>query len=119
MSDYSLRCRVCEEVAVVEPVDSCRRCDGPTDVTYDWAHLAVTPASIAASAPSLWRYHGLLPTVAQVEYGAGWTPLIDAPTLSDALGIDLRLKLEGANPTGSFKDRVATIAAAAAADHGM
>jgi threonine synthase len=119
VSEYSLRCRVCEEVAVAEPVDSCRRCDGPTDVTYDWERLAVTQESVAAGARSLWRYEGLLPAGARVEYGAGWTPLVEAPRLAAALGIDLRLKLEGANPTGSFKDRVATIAASAALDHGV
>ena len=32
MSAYALRCRVCEEVTVAEPLDACRRCDGPTDV---------------------------------------------------------------------------------------
>jgi threonine synthase len=119
MSDYSLRCRVCEEVAEAEPVDSCRRCDGPTDVSYDWDRLAVTREAVAEGPASLWRYHGLLPVGAHVEYGAGWTPLVEAPTLSAALGVDLRLKLEGENTTGSFKDRVATIAAAAALDHGV
>ena len=119
MSDYSLRCRVCEEVAAAEPVDSCRRCDGPTDVSYDWDRLAVTRQSVGSGPRSLWRYQGLLPAGAHVEYGAGWTPLVQAPTLAAALGIDLRLKLEGANPTGSFKDRVATIAASAALDHGV
>jgi threonine synthase len=119
MSDYSLRCRVCEEVAVDEFVDSCRRCDGPTDVTYDWDRLAVSRASVACGPPSLWRYEQLVPAGARIEYGAGWTPLVAAPRLSSALGVDLLLKLEGANPTGSFKDRVATIAASAALDHGV
>ena len=73
MSDYSLRCRVCEEVAVAEPFDSCRRCDGPTDVTYDWDRLTVTRAEAARGPDSLWRYHGLLPTGARIDYGAGWT----------------------------------------------
>ena len=121
MSAYSLRCRVCEEVTAAEPLDACRRCDGPTDVAYDWRRIAglVTREAVAAGPPSLWRYHGLLPAGARVDFGAGWTPLVRAERLSDALGIDLRLKLEGANPTGSYKDRVATIAASAALDHGV
>jgi threonine synthase len=61
----------------------------------------------------------LLPAGAHVDYGAGWTPLVEAPRLGAALGIDLRLKLEGANPTGSYKDRVATLAASAALDHSV
>jgi threonine synthase len=39
--------------------------------------------------------------------------------LSDALGIDLHLKLEGDNPTQAYKDRVAPIAASGALDHGV
>jgi threonine synthase len=119
MSAYSLRCRVCEEVAVAEPVDSCRRCDGPTDVSYDWDRLHVTRESLAAGPHSIWRYDALLPAGAHVRDQAGWTPLVDAPTLGAALGVDLRLKLEGANPTGSFKDRVAALAVSAALDHGV
>ena len=37
--------------------------------------------------------------------GEGDTPLILAPTLSERTGAEVWLKFEGANPTGSFKDR--------------
>jgi threonine synthase len=121
MSAYTLRCRVCEEVSVVEPVDSCRRCDGPTDVLYDWATIerTITRASVAAGPRSLWRYAPLLPAGARVDVGAGWTPLVRSDLLSDALDVDVLLKLEVDNPTASYKDRVATIAASAALDHGV
>ena len=121
MSAYALRCRVCEEVTVAEPLDACRRCDGPTDVLYDWERVGhtVTRAGIGAGPPSLWRYHGLLPSGAQVDVGAGWTPLVSSRFLSDALGVDLFLKLEDENPTRSYKDRIATIAVSAALDHGV
>ena len=121
MSAFGLRCRVCETVSRPEPVDACRRCDGPTDVTYDWDRIAreVSRASIAAGPASLWRYSGLLPAGARVETGAGWTPLHRADRLSELLELDLHLKLEGHNPTHSYKDRIATIAAATALDHGV
>lgn len=121
MTAYALRCRVCEEVAVPEPMDSCQRCDGPTDVTYDWEHMCarITHATVAAGPPSLWRYQPLLPGSGALDYGAGWTPLQRAERLSQLLGIDLYLKLEGANPTFSFKDRLATIATQVALDHGV
>lgn len=121
MSAHSLRCRVCEEVTIAEPLDACRRCDGPTDVLYDWATIgrSVSRAAVAAGPRSLWRYAALLPTGARVDYGAGWTPLVRSELLSEALGIELHLKLEGENPTASYKDRVATIAASAALDHGV
>jgi threonine synthase len=120
-ADFALRCRVCEEETHGAPVDACARCDGPTDVAYDWAsvRLHATRETVAAGPPSLWRYGGLLPTAARVEIGAGWTPLLRAHRLSDLLGIELLLKLENANPTLSFKDRVAAVAAAAAIDHGV
>jgi len=121
MSAHSLRCRVCEEVTVAEPLDACRRCDGPTDVLYDWDTIArsVSRASVAAGPDSLWRYAALLPAGAHVHYGAGWTPLVRSELLSGALGIELFLKLEGESPTASYKDRVATVAVSAALDHGV
>jgi len=120
-SSYALRCRVCEEVTGPEPLDACRRCDGPTDATYDWERIShdVTHAAIAAGPPSLWRYEALLPTAAGIGVQAGWTPLERVDSLSELLGIDLRLKLEGANPTRSYKDRIATLAVTAALEHGM
>jgi threonine synthase len=40
----------------------------------------------------------------------GGTPLLPAPTLSQRTGCEVWLKIEGANPTGSFKDRGMTMA---------
>jgi threonine synthase len=48
----------------------------------------------------------------------GSTPLLRAPVLSERLGASVRLKLEGANPTGSFKDRGMTCAVSAAVRDG-
>jgi threonine synthase len=53
-----------------------------------------------------------------VSLGEGSTPLVQAPRLSERLGIDLWLKVEGANPTGSFKDRGMAIAVARALESG-
>ncbi len=40
----------------------------------------------------------------------GGTPLLPAPSLSERTGMQVYLKIEGANPTGSFKDRGMTVA---------
>ncbi|MHB1809130.1 MAG: threonine synthase [Solirubrobacteraceae bacterium] len=48
----------------------------------------------------------------------GSTPLIEAPRLSERVGAEVFLKLEGANPTGSFKDRGMTCAVSAALREG-
>jgi threonine synthase len=121
MSGYHLQCRVCEEIADAGPVDACRRCDGPTDVAYDWAHVEhhLSRTLIGERPQSLWRYRELLPTEATVDVGAGWTRLVPCEPLSDLLELDLWLKLESENPTRSYKDRVATIAASAALDLGV
>jgi threonine synthase len=48
----------------------------------------------------------------------GGTPLLDAPFLSERVGASVHLKIEGANPTGSFKDRGMTVAISKAAEEG-
>ena len=53
-----------------------------------------------------------------VSLQEGSTPLLRAPVLSEMLGANVRLKLEGANPTGSFKDRGMTCAVSAAVRDG-
>jgi len=53
-----------------------------------------------------------------VSLGEGNTPLLPAPRLSERLGCELWLKWEGANPTGSFKDRGMTVAVSRALARG-
>jgi threonine synthase len=67
------------------------------------------------------RYREWLPfasgdPVVSLEEGA--TPLVLAPRLSERAGAEVWLKLEGANPTGSFKDRGMTCAVSAAVREG-
>ena len=70
----------------------------------------------------LYRYGELLPITAQtplLTLGEGDTPLVRAPHLEDLLGCrELYLKLEGCNPTGSFKDRGMVMAIAKALESG-
>jgi threonine synthase len=53
-----------------------------------------------------------------VTLNEGNTPLLDAPRLSEQVGARVLLKIEGANPTGSFKDRGMTVAISKAAEEG-
>jgi len=53
-----------------------------------------------------------------VTLGEGGTPLLPAPVLSELTGCSVYLKVEGANPTGSFKDRGMTVAVTLAAARG-
>ena len=61
---------------------------------------------------------GVTSVAAAPSLGEGSTPLVSAPRLSAATGYDLYLKLEGANPSGSFKDRGMVVAVGRAAESG-
>ena len=58
------------------------------------------------------------PSTPIVTLGEGSTPLLRAERLSAALGLEIWLKCEGANPTGSFKDRGMAVAVARAVEGG-
>jgi threonine synthase len=120
----SLRCRSCASEYPLEDVGSCPACFGPLDPVYDWDALAraVTRETIAAGPTSIWRYAALLPVEAPQEarLAPGFTPLVPAARLADELGLrELWLKLDTANPTHSFKDRVVAVAAQKARELGL
>jgi threonine synthase len=82
----------------------------------------MTRESIAAGPRSIWRYAPLLPVdlPAEQRLPPGLTPLVAAPRLAEELGVaELWLKLDTANPTHSFKDRVVAVAAAKARELGL
>jgi threonine synthase len=119
----TLRCRVCETQYPLDPIGVCARCFGPLDPVYDREaqRRTVSRESIAAGPQSIWRYADLLPVAAPAEQrlAPGFTPLVEARRLADTLGLgELWLKLDTANPTHSFKDRVVAVAAAKAVELG-
>jgi threonine synthase len=85
---------------------------------------ATPPATVTRARP--WRgvieeYRDRLPvsdSTPVVTLREGGTPLVSAPRLSAIVGCDVFLKVEGANPTGSFKDRGMTVAISKAAEEG-
>lgn len=75
---------------------------------------AFDPKAIERDDQSLWRYRKLLPleeNAEPVRLGEGWTPLLPA----SLVGMDVRVKLEFLQPTGSYKDRGAAVLASALA----
>ncbi|AQA14069.1 threonine synthase [Streptomyces malaysiensis subsp. malaysiensis] len=67
------------------------------------------------------EYRDRLPvseTTPVVTLREGGTPLVPAQVLSERTGCEVHLKVEGANPTGSFKDRGMTMAISAAKEAG-
>lgn len=100
----------------------CPDCDGILDPSYDLDRVDLTPADLETRpGESMWRYEELLPFTreAAVTLGEGGTPLVECPALADAMGVGrVLLKDEGANPTGTFKDRGQSLATTAAREHG-
>src|SRR3954451_10776251 len=124
MPATSLRCRSCATEYALEDIGTCTACFGPLDPAYDWDELArtVSRETIAAGPTSIWRYAPLLPVDAPAEarLAPGLTPLVSAPRLAEEVGVgELWLKLDTANPTHSFKDRVVAVAAAKARELGL
>lgn len=71
---------------------------------------------------SQWKYRAFLPVTDDVDpvtLGEGGTPLLDAPRLGTELGVDLRVKDDGRNPTGVLKDRATGVSMTKAREFGI
>lgn len=80
--------------------------------------LAFDPAAVDTAARSPWRYRACLPSPGDgrpISLGEGGTPLVAAPTARGNVG----MKLEYVQPSGSYKDRGATVLATALANAGV
>ena len=116
-----LRCRECGEGEQLGLDHVCSFCFGPMEVVYDTDGIAarVSRERIEAGSASLWRYQDLLPTLSddpalRVDLGTGFSPLRPAPRLAARLGLsELWIKDDTRNPSGSFKDRVVSVALSA------
>ncbi|NLV09179.1 threonine synthase [Halomicrobium mukohataei] len=84
---------------------TCDECDGLLEVRYE-----DLPTFDDFDGEGVWRYSDALPFEEGVTLPEGHTPLHRVPRLEDEVGVDaLRIKHEGMNPTGSFKDRGMTV----------
>jgi threonine synthase len=116
---------VCIDCGAVHPLGyrlECDKCGGLLELVYDLDRLRRDGPAVLAGA-GLWRYAAVLPIADpahRVTLGEGGTPLLDCPRLARALGVRrLSLKYEGANPTGTVKDRSSATAVAAALQFGF
>tara|TARA_R110002110_G_scaffold249872_9_gene466073 strand:+ start:3616 stop:4818 length:1203 start_codon:yes stop_codon:yes gene_type:complete len=88
--------------------------DFPT-ISYDLNRLKaeIDRDAIVRGPATLWRYAALLPVenpAMAVSLAEGWTPMLATPSLGRHLGYErLFLKDEGRNPSGTFKDRGASV----------
>ncbi len=120
-----LKCRECGKGYPLEPIHVCEFCFGPLEVDYDYERIgkAISRDVITSREPNMWRYRELLPIDAEPTVGtsSGFTPLIRARNLGDALGVkEIYIKNDAVNyPTLSFKDRVVSVAISRAREMGF
>ncbi|SEH17011.1 threonine synthase [Natronorubrum sediminis] len=94
---------------------TCDECDGLLEVRYD-----ELPTFDDFEGRGVWRYADALPFDEGVSIQEGDTPLYEVPRLEDDIGVEaLRIKHEGMNPTGSFKDRGMTVGVRVAKELGV
>ena len=94
---------------------TCDECDGLLEVRYD-----DPPTFDEFEGRGVWRYNAALPFEVGVTLPEGDTPLHEMPRLREDIGVDkLRIKHEGMNPTGSFKDRGMTVGVRVAKELGV
>jgi threonine synthase len=96
------------------------------DILYDYETLRASLDRDALKPnreTTIWRYRDLLPIAPDVTVpplAVGWTPLYHAPRLAKDLGLRAAwVKDDGANPTGSLKDRASTMVVAHALERGI
>ncbi|MFP9059768.1 threonine synthase [Natrialbaceae archaeon A-chndr2] len=88
------------------------RCDCGEPLWFPVRPLEAWPAD-GGPAGSIWRYGDVLPVDRPAgDLAPGGTPLLSVPALREETGLDLWLKDEGRNPTGSFKDRGSAVGVA-------
>jgi threonine synthase len=119
-----LTCHLCGATYPPKASWVCSDCLGPLEVTYDYeAVRKVISRELIESRPrSLWRYVELLPvSEPRTGFYSGFTPLVRATRLAEALGVaELYIKDDSVNhPTFSYKDRVVSVAATKAVELGF
>jgi threonine synthase len=121
-----LECGLCGTAQEADRLwNLCPECGKPLLACYDLeaARQALTRGEIAGREPTLWRYRELLPVRDpryQLCLGEGWTPLVHAERLGQAVGFErLYVKDEGLNPTASFKARGLAVAISRAYELGV
>src|SRR5262249_39158066 len=105
---FYLACTACAWRSDDADLSACPDCGAIVDIEYDTPAIPVRP-----DRPGIWRYAARLPlrdVALAVSLGEGGTPLLRAARVVDAPGSpELYFKVEGANPTGSYKDRIAAV----------
>jgi len=120
-----MKCRVCGKLWPVSTTNFCEDDFGPLELDYHYDRIQpLISRQLFESRPhTMWRWREFLPLNGDPTVGlaVGGTPLLAAPRLGKALGIDnLWIKNDAVNfPTLSFKDRVVAVALSKAREFGL
>jgi len=104
---------------------TCPRCRGLLEVEFGLGELKrkLNRKRLKTEPPSVWKYRAFMPILDEskiVSLGEGGTPLCRCDRLAKEVGVrELYVKFEGANPTGSFKDRGMTVGVTKALEFGV
>jgi len=114
-----MKCISCgEEYNIDEIIYTCKKCDSTLEVVCS---PDVSREIFNCRKSTMWKYKEFLPVDESkvVTLGEGGTPFCRCEKLGDELGIDLYVKVEGSNPTGSFKDRGMSVGITKAVELGV
>jgi threonine synthase len=121
MLKYSLSCKSCGS-SVANGLFICPVCGGELEVTFNEAILRETFEKMGSScAKGMWKYFDCLPLSSfenVVSLGEGETPLLKSKFFNRYYGMkNVYFKVESQNPTGSHKDRQASLGASLALEN--
>ncbi|MGZ7107658.1 MAG: threonine synthase [Methanobacterium sp.] len=87
-----------------EIIYTCRKCDSILEVLRE---VDVSKDAFNCRKSTMWKYKEFMPVdpTKIISLQEGGTPFIKCDKLGEQLGVELHVKVEGSNPTGSFKDR--------------
>ncbi|MDO5825427.1 MAG: threonine synthase [Methanosphaera sp. rholeuAM130] len=115
-----IRCISCgAEYDDDEIIYTCKKCDSILEVEVDTD--GISKDIFENRRDNIWKYKEFLPVNAdnRISLDEGGTPFCKCDKIGDELGIDLYVKVEGSNPTGSFKDRGMSVGTTKAVDLGV
>ena len=121
-----LECIECgSKFKIDERFYTCPKCGGLLEVEFEPSELKrkLDLKRLKTETPSVWKYNAFMPILDKtkiISLREGGTPLYRCDHLAKEIGIrELYVKFEGANPTGSFKDRGMTVGVTKALEFGV
>ncbi len=114
-----IKCISCgEEYSIEEIIYTCKKCGSTLEVV---CRPDVSRDIFECRKSTMWKYKEFMPVDENkiVSLEEGGTPFCKCQKLGNELGIELYVKVEGSNPTGSFKDRGMSVGITKAVELGV